>query len=404
VYLPASIPALLSSRKKLGAVQVEAPRVELVLYPDGSSNLTRIFAGKGRVPVPAGERVAPLALGFELAGEIAVRDGRANLLTPEGLPFSITDISTQVKVDSLNQPIAFELDAKLGKAGSRLEVKGSAKVMEEGLSLATPQVPNVAVSLADFDLAELAPLARQLGAPVDFGGKLDVQLTARFKEKEQVEAQGTVGIRSLALAGAPLGKDQPQFDSVRLEFSANLDKNQAEIQELRFESPVARGSVSGSLAQLMPGQIPTGSITAKADVDLAALARNFPHTLRLKEGLAIESGALALAASFKSDAKGAQGEAELKVENLSATQAGRRIEPEAPIVLQVKGGISDGAPKLDSLQLDSSFAKVRGSGSLERFALMVESNLGEARREAAKFRQLAGGRPGTAGAREAAHN
>lgn len=390
VRVPTGIPSLLSPKKELGVIEIESPSVNLVLYPDGSSNLSRILIAEGPAPPPTKEPAKAQPLDFDLAGQIVLRNGEVKVQSGDAPPFLVRELEANLVIGSLNEPIAFKLDARLGEGDTRLAVRGSAKVMEEGVPLPRPQESNVTASLTLFELAELAPLARQLGVPIDLGGKLDLQLSAKFKGKETLEAEGTVGIQSLTLAGGPLGKNQPQFESVRLDFAAVLDADQIKIQKFRFESPVAQASISGALVRPAPGQMPTGSMAAEADIDLAALARHFPHTLRLKEGLTIESGALALNATFKADAKGAQGEAELKVENLAAVQGGRRIEPEAPIMLQARVSIFEGVPKLDSLRLESSFASVRGRGSLDSFAFELESDLSAAMREAAKFVDLGG--------------
>jgi len=390
IRLPASVFALLSAKKTLGRIEILSPRANLVLNPDGTSNLAQIFAPKGEAPTRQAREAEAQPLGIDVACEVVVSDGHVRVQAPDAAPFEISGLNAHVKIHGLNEPIAYKVDAGLGKAAAPLTVEGSARIMQNGV--VRPDAAEVAatVSLHGFDLGEVASLARRFGAPLDFAGRLDVQLAATARGAQSAEAKGTVAIESLALAGGPLGEDRPQFDRLALDFDVVASEGRVRINRLRFESPVAGADASGSLAMPSPGRTPAGSLKAQARVDLAALARQLPHTLKLQEGLSVESGVLTLDATIEFDEKAMEVEANVRVADLAATQAGRSIAPEAPIVLHVKGGMVDGRPELAALRLDSSFAQIRASGNADRFALDLASDLDAATREAAKFVDLRG--------------
>ena len=83
-------------------------------------------------------------------------------------------------------------------------------------------------------------------------------------------------------------------------------------------------------------------------------------------------------------------DASLKIEDVAAINEGKRITLEEPISLALEASLTDKGPRLDDLRLTSSFATVTGAGSMEKFDLLVSSDLEIALREAAKFVDLAG--------------
>ncbi len=388
VRLPASIPALLDSKKKnLGDIVIESPRAHLVFYADGTTNLAQVFAAEGKEPEakPAAE---PQPLGFDVSGKIVVTDASITAQVPEAPAFEVKNLNVDVHIESLNQPIIYKLAALLGQARSPLSIEGSARVFKEGLVAPEALEAKVDVSLKDFDLAEVKPLAKQLGAPVDFGGTLDIEVSARVEGSQSVQAMGKINLTSLALAGGPLGDDKPQFDRVDVAFDIDLKEEHIEVGKLTFDSPVAHASVSGVLAKPVPGEMPAGTLKAQVKVDLPALTQRFPHTLKLQEGLSIESGTLELDLTVASRAGLTRLDTDVRLAGLAATREGKRIEPEAPITLSLKATQSEQGPEVESLKLTSSFVTVQASGNMDQFELDLTSDLSVATREVAKFVDL----------------
>ena len=391
VTLPASVPALLGSRKDLGTITIESPKANIVLYADGTNNLTRLMK-PSQAATPPAPATPPQALGFDVVGDIAVTNGEISVQPAgAGKPFLVRDLNADVKIESLEKPIQLDMKAALGEERAALAVKGSATVIHAGKPDPNAVEADIAITLGGLDIGPVAALARGYGSPVEAGGVLTVQnLTAQVQGMDSVKAAGDIALNQLALSGGPLGKDQPKFDHVGLTFDVSKKGGTVEIKQFKFDSPVAAASASGSLEMPAPGKLPKGHLAADAQVNLPALAAQLPDTLKLQKGLTIESGAVKLDAKLDSDEAGPRVDASLRVEDVAATNEGKRIALEAPIALALKASMTDKGPRLDDLRLTSSFASVTGAGSMEKFDLTLTSDLEAALREAAKFVDLAG--------------
>ncbi len=391
VTLPATVSSLLSSQKRLGAIAVESPKADIVLYADGTNSFTRLIKPAQSATPPAAAAPAQ-PLGFDVAGDIAVKNGQISV-QPAGAaaPFLVRDLDVDVKIESLEKPIRLDLKAALGEERAPLAVKGSATVLHAGKPDPNAVEAEIAVTLGGLEIGPISALARQYGSPVEAGGILTVQkLSAQVQGMDSIKAAGDIELKQLALAGGPLGKDRPKFDHVLLAFEVSKTGPTLEIKQLKFDSPAAAADASGTVQMPAPGKLPKGRLAAHAQVNLAPLAAQLPETLKLQKGLTIESGAVTLDARLDSDEKGPRVDASLRVENVAAINQGKRIVLEAPIALGIEASLTDKGPRLDDLHLTSSFAGVTASGSWEKFDLVLTSDLEAALREAAKFVDLSG--------------
>jgi len=233
--------------------------------------------------------------------------------------------------------------------------------------------------------------------PVGFNGTLNAIVKAKVNGTSDIHTSGNVGVRQLTLWGGPLGMDNPEMDSVDVEFDVALDGNQLAVTKLDLRSPIAEAQVSGTMPKPKPGSIPEGKLKANASVDLPALAKSFPSTLRLHKDLTIESGQATLNTEVSSDPKGAIIDADVRIADILAMRGGKAVAPEGPIRMTLKGrvarneeGFEVTASEVDSAKLDSSFATAQGSGTLENFNLSVKSDLAAATREVGKLVDLGG--------------
>jgi hypothetical protein len=394
VTVPASVPALLGSRRQLGTVAIESPKADIVLYADGTNSLTRLIkpeqaaAGSDPPNPPA----PPRPLGFDVTGVIGIMNGEISLQSAKaGRLFLVRELHAAVKIESLEKPIRLDLLAALGEERAPLSADGSVTVLHAGRLDPNAVEAEIFVLLNRLDIGPLAALARQYGAPVEAGGLLSVRmLNAQIHGLGSIQAVGDIALDRLELSGGPFGKDRPKFDHVGLTFDVSKAGRTLEIRQFKFHSPVAAAGASGSVERTAPGKPAKGHLATDAQVNLPALAGQLPDTLRLRKGLTIESGAVKLDAKLDSDEKGQRVEASLRVEEVAAMSGGKRITLEAPIVLGFRASRTDKGPQLDDLGLTSSFASVSGAGSMEKFDLTVTSDLEAALREAAKFVDLAG--------------
>jgi hypothetical protein len=393
VTVTASVPQLLGSTHRLGTVTVSAPRIDLILYPDGGSNLLTALrtsqpSDKPRGPDSApGESGPPLAAApLAVVGDIAVRNGEISVRVPDiAPPFTIHELNSDLHLDRLDQPIRLTIKALLGESRAAFEQTTTvANLLQGPDALAT----DTTLSWIDLDLAEFAPLARHFGVPVNVVGVLDGNLTAQTQGKAGIQAVGHVVGRNLSATGGPLGKDRPTLKTVSLDFDLAKADRTLTIAKFALISPLATADASGDVTLPAAGGIPTGNLTAVAVVHVAPLAAQLPGTLKLHEGMVPVAGKAMLNVKLTSDADRATAIVALRLEDLAATRQGQRIELDQPVIAAMKASFSPQGPEIETLQVTSAFVNATGKGNLDDFSLRLTSDLAAARREAAKFIDL----------------
>ena len=388
IVLPASVPALAGSRKELGTIEIVAPRVHVVLYPDGSINLAKIAKPTDAVPPEPSE---PKPLGFDVFGKLLVKGGEVVVTTSEDpKPLAIRDLDVGITIDGIHKPIGLTLAAVVGEERARLSARGSATVMKDGLPDPDALRADVTVEMEPVDLAPAARLARQFHVPVHFAGKVGATLKAQVEGTDSVKASGDVAATAVSVSGGPLGKDEPSLERVSLGFDVGLADGTIAVGKLDVESPLASVSAQGKLAMPEAGKLPTGTLATRTRVDLAAVHAQLPHTIQLPQGLTIESGVLDLATELvgQSGAPGVQ--TTLRLESLAARNKDKRIQLAKPVVLTATASQPEAGPRIDAFELTSSLLTAKGSGSLDQLDVELASDLAAAVTEVAQLVDLGG--------------
>lgn len=380
--VPASFFMLYGRKKSLGEVEIRAPQVTLV-RPEQRVNVLEVIARWLREA-----KRTPLL--FDLKGGISITDGTISVRQSNGPATILRAVNGKVTIEGLDAPIRYSFEGALDGAASPLKLSGSVNAFDAGAFDPDAVTADAELSTESLDLAAAAPLARQAGMPVDFSGRLSGQVTARIGGRRQVTVSGRVAVSSLQLSGGPLGEDRPAFEKADLEFSAGLQNGQIELKELRLQSPVGHAELSAVLPLEAPATWSRASIQAAAALDAAALGARMPHLMRLQEGLAISEGTCNLQATVSGSDQGLQFEGSIRLEHLAALRRGERIAAEAPIVIEVRGALTEQSPRLDAAKVESAFATAQASGTLESFLLEAAADLAALTREASKFVDLGG--------------
>jgi hypothetical protein len=125
-----------------------------------------------------------------------------------------------------------------------------------------------------------------------------------------------------------------------------------------------------------------------ATLDLADLARQFPHLLKLRKGLVVDKGRLILGAVLDSEDDALTVVVSAKTADLTATLNGRPAALSEPLVANLRGRLRGGAFTIDDARLSSSFASATATGTPDALDFSVTANLGAALAEARKFAAL----------------
>ena len=267
---------------------------------------------------------------------------------------------------------------------------GSATLLHNGKPDPGAVEVEVGANVNGLELAPLSALARQCGAPVEAMGNLTAALSAQVKGQNSVALKGDVSVKELTFFGGLLGQDRPRFDHVGIVFDVAKRDRALTIKRFQLDSPVCSARVSGSVEPQALGNLPEGNLAAHAELEVPVLAAQLGDTLKLRKGIKIESGKVEFDSTLASDEKGRRLDGALRLENLAAVRADRRVALDGPIALLFHATQTEKGRRLDNLDLTCSFASAHGSGNPQHFDLEGDGNLEAAVREAAKFFDLSG--------------
>ncbi|MFW6163098.1 MAG: hypothetical protein ACODAJ_10040, partial [Planctomycetota bacterium] len=162
------------------------------------------------------------------------------------------------------------------------------------------------------------------------------------------------------------------------------------VSRAELTSPLLSASAAGQVALPQGPRVPAGSLESQTRVDLAALAAQLPNTVQLPQGLALESGTLAVTSKLVSREGRAGVQTEVRLENVAARQGDKRLTLRQPVVLTANASHGDEGPRIDSFALTSSILEARGSGDLEGLDVELASDLAVAVQEIAQVVDLGG--------------
>ncbi|MCY2992709.1 MAG: hypothetical protein NTY19_33245 [Planctomycetota bacterium] len=210
------------------------------------------------------------------------------------------------------------------------------------------------------------------------------QLAARDLAVQSPKFLGPETIRTARLeAGGRIEGQGPRWQAQKLTVVADFAKLDADGQ---LAIPVGAGRQSW---ESWLNQLALEPIQASGTVDLAQLARMLPRTLHIRPTTQIESGDLKFAlASQTTPAPGWT--ARLEAGNLAATDEGRKIVWEQPLVAVASLRTSPAGPVIEQLTCQASFLNLTGSGSLSQGSATIQGDLQQLAAELGQFVDLSG--------------
>jgi len=236
-----------------------------------------------------------------------------------------------------------------------------------------------------FLTAESWPLALG-GAGIDSAGRFTVRAQGS-RRRGQWWTTGRASAADWQVAGPSLAGDRLVLDDSTASWDTGQGPTGWTIAGLDLSSPI--GTVKATRVDLESAE-PTGSIHGA--LDLVALARQIPHRLGLRDGLAIDRGLLEVDLTTAPDDQGRPGWlAEARLDELSGSIDGRPVRLRAPAKGTVAVRIDGDRPIVDRLAIESTILKAQGSGDPRSgIALDGTIDLTALRDQAAEFVDLGG--------------
>jgi hypothetical protein len=238
-----------------------------------------------------------------------------------------------------------------------------------------------------FPLAVLEPLLRRAAPRAALAGSLsgDAQLewNATDARIARLHVDGTLSGEDLHYTGPGVNPDTIHLRSWQTPLRVTWQEPLLSIQRLALQTDLGQVALRGEMhVDLSPGAgqailqaLQDNRYHVHGRIDLAALARQLPRTLRIRDGLEVTSGDL-LWELARSDAAGQSAwNGRLEASKLTAIQHGRRISWDNPIRVEFAARQSAAGLAVDRLVCASEFLHVEGSGSPESFTATARCEL-----------------------------
>ena len=300
----------------------------------------------------------------DVAAVLNVENGRVSVTGDVPEPFVAQQVGGTISLESYRKPIAVQTQMRVG--GGTLALEGrvqSIKDLYKGTELEQPE--KLTLKLVGVDLAAFRPLIQHAtGEPWIYSGVAEGALTAVIRGVDQFSVKGGVLVNKLSVAAA----NQPRSPAgdLALMVDAAYDKKVVKITQFELNSPWVKADASGTLQAGAQAGVMTGAISARADVDLAAVARDFAPALGLSKGFKMQKGRLHAAFSLEGSEEAMSVDANLTTAELAMTIDGEPLvlKPAPSLVLKAKLPYGQW-PEVEAFHLKAPFADVYGSGRFD---------------------------------------
>ena len=329
---------LVTKPGRLGMLDLVDGAFEITRGPGGSIDVADALAGIFRTADPR--------------RDLTIRAERATLLVhlPDvAAPVTVDRLDFLVQIRPAPNPVSWTVDLR-ERADQSIRITGDFDRWK--------------ARSAQTEKPDLTLDVTAIHWPVDFKGT-SLKLSGRLDGKASVgrtggtwKSTGSAAINGLKAAGATLRGDRLDLETVVTDWSIAGGDGRWSVE--RFDLGSALGSLESVFTQ--PDD-PARPARVSGKLDLAAIARQLPHTLRLGDDLAIEKGMVSL--SVVANPSGWSIEA--KLAEFVARQGGRRIDLRDPASLSARVGRSNKAQSFEIADavFVTPYGSVRADGRID---------------------------------------
>ena len=375
---------LVLSRPARAVLTIDGAAVDVERRADGSIDLMDALAGltgsgtppsTAPAPAPAAAKHAPASSRPDLTVKVVA--GTLRVRAPE-LPdsFSARRVDLTVHQPSGPGPLTWQavLTGPAEGDDAKLELSGHYDDRATG-----PAGADLAATLSGKNW----PCSVNAGG-VAAKGRFDGKIEAK-RDKGLWALSGNPTVLGLDASGPALGGDRLLLERLTAVCDVTQSEGSWYVKRLDLGSPVATVKASGTLAETAR---PGASARLDAQLDLAALAKQVPHALRLREGLTLSRGEATLAIELRdgNPAEGRRLAVDAKLSDLVALDKGREIAVRDPATLVARVVRKEKGVRVDQLMLKTGFLNAAGSGDLDK-GVTLGATIDLARLEA-QFRDL----------------
>lgn len=377
------------NRQNFGVITIKNPSVKAVvdsgkgggLGAPGSSGRTPRGGDVDKDGAPKTGGEVPISI--NPVGKIVVVGGMAEVVRADAPAVVVEGIDVSLEFSGLDGAVSFNVGSGLpmvggaaAKPGDRMTASVRFSSLRSLLGDSSRLTFNADVNVPSVDLAALDKFVpSQASRVVMESGRAEAVFSARRGDDGVVNISGGFGTSGVRLGGAVLSGDAPSWDKASLDFDVSLGKSALKVVDISLDSPFAVFEAAGEIAL---GDRPSGTLSAKGDVDLAAIAAQLPATLNMQDGVSLKRGGVV----FEIEAEA--GDAGMRVFSLarsSGFEAIRNGEPLAldlPFTLSANADLSPtGAPLGGALNFKSTPAELKVQGNEKEGSATGSADLGK---------------------------
>ncbi|MFO0960941.1 MAG: hypothetical protein U0800_26470 [Isosphaeraceae bacterium] len=336
VELDRGLLSLATDPSRLGTLSLEGARLDIERRSDGSIDLIEALGQALDSEDREKSRAARPAM------DLVLKRSTIRLNSPElETPLEASEVDATAKAEPAG-PIDFA--GQLRDRGHSLQISGRYESEPGRLSLQ--------VKSQEWPVA-----VRRYG--IIIRGRLNGGLRAGEADGNW-SAEGDLRLDGFEADGPALVGDRPRLDRLAVEWTLTQKGDAWSLDRLAVRSPVANLDGGGSWP------VVKGSTTRlSGSVDLAALAKQAPHALRIREGLQILSGQLKLSASAERRGEAEHLDLNAEIAEFQAVDDGDRIALREPAEIRASLDRNGETVRVEALSLHASGVDAKASGDLD---------------------------------------
>jgi translocation and assembly module TamB len=391
----------------LGTIEIQRPRFRLQLRPDGS-NLEDLIASYLKVdPSSQADRDADSLALPKL--KLRIVDGQGVIgSSTEGRLWQIDDWQGLLETSGSVSPLMVESKARVtplavGTSGTWVpEGSGILSLqsqLDPGESTLRLQSADVNLATDSFPLSLLAPLTQRWLGPISTTGRLTSHLKSRIDLTALEVALNVQGLELSELSlRAPhwIGSDQFQVRQMFAEGAMRLTPTMISSQGFRLESDLGKLRSDGSFDLKQISQLTQGvallnePLELSGEIDLAAVFRMLPATLKLHQDLSLQSGTVRFQANTRNDGPSRRLVFVVDTANLQALRANQPIVWQKP--LHLSGTIIQQQRRLaiNQFRCETDFLQLAGNADFRTASFSLRGDLEQMMDQVGSFVDLSG--------------
>jgi hypothetical protein len=360
---------LMINAGNLGGVEVVKPQVAFYLTDKKQSDSSEETASPQSVGLPA------------FSGILKITDGSILAVKPDqSEQVVVKDLDLFVDISDIQQPIAYRVFLTSGDTVGRFAGEGTITLSRDDPLNLNSINSNAKLKITNWELGDTLAILASRGNFPSGKGRLNADLTLRGSASENLDIKGQASIKQLQLWGGPLGLDRPAVSKIDMLVDGTIIQSTLSLKQLKFQSSLANGSATGSFTN--QGQ---KRLNGSADINLAEIFTQLPHTLKLREDTKLSRGNLVLSAEVKSADGVAAFDSTARIDQIRGVSKGKKLTWNKPISVKARGQRDAQEIRLDNLSLRSSFLNADGKGDLSNMRITLSADLAAALRELKKF-------------------